>query len=98
MLRHLSFRVVGNASLGVRDRGLLRGPYRRIGLRLGYIHLISDRLGGVTIAGQTENGIDRQARADSATSSGVRSDSRPAIVALTRLIGFCEPSDFERMS
>src|SRR5262249_46060182 len=34
----------------------------------------------------------------SATSSGVRRDSSPAIVALTRLIGFCEPSDFERMS
>src|SRR5690348_8589445 len=34
----------------------------------------------------------------SATSSGVRSASSPAIVALTRLIGFCEPSDFERMS
>src|ERR1700755_922627 len=34
----------------------------------------------------------------SATSSGVRSDSSPAIVALTRLIGFCEPRLLERMS
>src|SRR4051794_9106050 len=34
----------------------------------------------------------------SATSSGVRSDCRPATVALTRLIGFCEPSDLLRMS
>src|SRR6185295_5774273 len=34
----------------------------------------------------------------SATSSGVRRPCRPATVALTRLIGFCEPSDLERMS
>src|SRR4051794_2972699 len=34
----------------------------------------------------------------SATSSGRRRDCRPATVALTRLIGFCEPSDLERMS
>src|SRR4051812_42060795 len=34
----------------------------------------------------------------SATSSGVRRDCRPATVALTRLIGFCEPSDLLRMS
>ena len=34
----------------------------------------------------------------SATSSGVRSDSSPAIVAFTRLIGFCEPRLLERMS
>ncbi len=33
-----------------------------------------------------------------ATSSGVRRSCRPAIVALTRLIGFCEPSDLDRMS
>src|SRR5436305_7965096 len=33
-----------------------------------------------------------------ATSSGVRSASSPAMVAFTRLIGFCEPSDLERMS
>src|SRR4051812_5328277 len=33
-----------------------------------------------------------------ATSSGLRRSCRPAIVALTRLIGFCEPSDFDRMS
>src|SRR4051794_13070946 len=33
-----------------------------------------------------------------ATSSGLRRSCRPATVALTRLIGFCEPSDFERMS
>src|SRR3954452_16486594 len=33
-----------------------------------------------------------------AISSGLRRSCRPAIVALTRLIGFCEPSDFERMS
>src|SRR5215217_8217366 len=40
--------------------------------------------------------IDRPRR--SATSSGVRSACRPATVALTRLIGFCEPSDLLRMS
>src|SRR5690349_313205 len=34
----------------------------------------------------------------SATSSGVRSDSSPAIVALTRLMGFWEPRLLERMS
>src|SRR5947209_13119081 len=34
----------------------------------------------------------------SATSSGVRSDSSPAIVAFTRLMGFCEPRLLERMS
>src|SRR4051812_46687866 len=34
----------------------------------------------------------------SATSSGRRRPCRPAIVALTRLIGFCVPSDLERMS
>src|SRR4051812_31993690 len=34
----------------------------------------------------------------SATSSGVRRDCRPWTVALTRLIGFCEPSDLLRMS
>src|SRR3954464_8930503 len=34
----------------------------------------------------------------SATSSGVRRDWSPATVALTRLIGFCEPSDLLRMS
>src|SRR5262245_35531248 len=34
----------------------------------------------------------------SATSSGVRRPCRPATVALTRLIGFCEPSDLLRMS
>src|SRR3954470_10561709 len=34
----------------------------------------------------------------SATSSGLRSCCRPVIVAFTRLIGFCEPSDFDRMS
>src|ERR1700755_2336139 len=34
----------------------------------------------------------------SAPSSGVRSDSSPAIVALTRLIGFWEPRLLERMS
>src|SRR5450631_3207427 len=34
----------------------------------------------------------------SATSRGVRSDSSPAIVALTRLIGFWEPRLLERMS
>src|SRR3954447_4205161 len=34
----------------------------------------------------------------SATSSGVRRDWRPWTVALTRLIGFCEPSDLLRMS
>src|SRR3954470_3461474 len=39
---------------------------------------------------------DRPRRA--ATSSGLRRSWRPAIVALTRLIGFWEPSDFERMS
>src|SRR3954451_2098224 len=33
-----------------------------------------------------------------AISSGLRRSWRPAIVALTRLIGFWEPSDFERMS
>src|SRR3954453_296973 len=33
-----------------------------------------------------------------ATSSGRRRSCSPAIVALTRLIGFCEPSDLERMS
>src|SRR5215204_4002788 len=33
-----------------------------------------------------------------AISSGLRRSIRPAIVALTRLIGFCEPSDFDRMS
>src|SRR3954447_7273887 len=33
-----------------------------------------------------------------ATSSGLRRSCRPAMVALTRLIGFCEPSDFDRMS
>src|SRR3954453_3473067 len=33
-----------------------------------------------------------------AISSGLGRSCRPAIVALTRLIGFCEPSDFERMS
>src|SRR5215217_2516202 len=33
-----------------------------------------------------------------AISSGLRRSCRPAIVALTRLIGFCEPSDFDRMS
>src|SRR5687767_9375462 len=33
-----------------------------------------------------------------AISSGLRSSCRPAIVALTRLIGFWEPRDFERMS
>src|ERR1044072_4975618 len=33
-----------------------------------------------------------------ATSSGRRRPCRPAIVALTRLIGFCVPSDLERMS
>src|SRR3954447_25501264 len=33
-----------------------------------------------------------------ATSSGLRRSCRPAIVALTRLIGFCEPSDLDRMS
>src|SRR4051794_38705605 len=33
-----------------------------------------------------------------AISSGLRRSCRPAIVALTRLIGFWEPSDFERMS
>src|SRR5262245_1699942 len=33
-----------------------------------------------------------------ATSSGLRRSCRPAIVALTRLIGFCEPSDLLRMS
>src|SRR5690348_940260 len=33
-----------------------------------------------------------------ATSSGRRSSWSPVIVALTRLIGFWEPSDFERMS
>src|SRR5919107_1264651 len=40
--------------------------------------------------------IDRPRR--SATSSGVRRACRPATVALTRLIGFCEPSDLLRMS
>src|SRR4051794_11611488 len=39
---------------------------------------------------------DRPRRA--AISSGLRRSWRPAIVALTRLIGFCEPSDFDRMS
>src|SRR5205823_10737728 len=34
----------------------------------------------------------------SATSSGRRSCCRPVTVALTRLIGFCVPSDLERMS
>src|SRR2546421_7441645 len=34
----------------------------------------------------------------SATCSGVRSDWRPATVAFTRLIGFCEPRLLERMS
>src|SRR3954454_19579538 len=34
----------------------------------------------------------------SATSSGVRRPCRPATVALTRLIGFCEPRLLERMS
>src|SRR4029450_12691372 len=34
----------------------------------------------------------------SATSSGARTPCRPATAALTRLIGFCEPSDLERMS
>src|SRR4051812_35503432 len=34
----------------------------------------------------------------SATSSGVRRDWRPWTVALTRLIGFCEPRDLLRMS
>src|SRR6478609_1219261 len=33
-----------------------------------------------------------------ATSSGVRRDCSPATVALTRLIGFCVPSDLLRMS
>src|SRR4051794_40648323 len=33
-----------------------------------------------------------------AISSGLRRSWRPAIVALTRLMGFWEPSDFERMS
>src|SRR3954454_5434535 len=33
-----------------------------------------------------------------AISSGLRRSWRPAIVALTRLIGFCEPRDFDRMS
>src|SRR3954447_3750179 len=33
-----------------------------------------------------------------AISSGLRRSWRPAIVALTRLIGFWDPSDFERMS
>src|SRR4051794_38243240 len=33
-----------------------------------------------------------------ATSSGLRRPCSPAIVAFTRLIGFWEPSDFERMS
>src|SRR3954453_21263064 len=33
-----------------------------------------------------------------AISSGLRRSCRPAIVALTRLIGFWDPSDFERMS
>ena len=33
-----------------------------------------------------------------AISSGLRRSIRPWIVALTRLIGFCEPSDLERMS
>src|SRR3954451_23995209 len=33
-----------------------------------------------------------------AISSGLRRSWRPAIVALTRLIGFCEPSDLDRMS
>src|SRR4051794_9720627 len=33
-----------------------------------------------------------------ATSSGLRRSCRPEMVALTRLIGFCEPSDLERMS
>src|SRR5438270_3465179 len=34
----------------------------------------------------------------SATSPGVRSDSRPVIVAFTRLIGFCEPKLLESTS
>src|SRR5690348_13333156 len=33
-----------------------------------------------------------------AISSGLRRSCRPAMVALTRLIGFCEPSDLDRMS
>src|SRR3954452_7996748 len=33
-----------------------------------------------------------------AISSGLRRSWRPAMVALTRLMGFWEPSDFERMS
>src|SRR4051794_34270138 len=39
---------------------------------------------------------DRPRRA--AISSGLRRSWRPAMVALTRLIGFCEPRDLDRMS
>src|SRR6185437_3615096 len=61
-------------------------------------HLHAGSSSAATCASSAASVVPLTPASVSATCSGVRRPCRPATVALTRLIGFCEPSDLERMS
>src|SRR5215210_735381 len=97
---------LADAAQAERAQGVALPPVGAVGrphLRDDQAHAGASTGSDSTSAGASAPGVSPRtaftARPRSfAISSGLRRSWRPAIVALTRLIGFWEPSDFERMS